>query len=125
MADLVRRDMIAVLQDLPEFCASRLNTTGQPILLKRGHRGYWPTRHDLNVETFNESAGVTAAQIEAMQCGSMCGFDVPGADPLNYPNLAEACEFPAALVAKWKAALADGSWVEIYDTGRAAEAIAS
>jgi hypothetical protein len=65
---------------LPEICASFHPTTGKPILIKRGERGYWPTWDAFDVDGFNEHRGVTAAQREAMEIGSMC-WDVPGADP--------------------------------------------
>jgi hypothetical protein len=44
MTDLIRRDLVAVLNDLPEVCFSRLNTTGEPITLRCSHVGYSPTR---------------------------------------------------------------------------------
>lgn len=67
---------------LPPYCASRLRTTNEPILLKSGHKGYWlaPTK-DFDVEKFNKARRVTPAQRMAMEIGSIFGFDVPGADP--------------------------------------------
>jgi len=34
-APTLRRDTAAVLADLPEYCFIRLNTTGEPIIVKR------------------------------------------------------------------------------------------
>lgn len=52
----------------------------------RGESGYRPASIT-DVERYNSALGVTPAQAEAMLAGSMFGFDVPGADPLNYPQL--------------------------------------
>ena len=35
-------------------------------------------------DELNEKLGVTPAQRQAMEIGSMAGWDVPGADPKNY-----------------------------------------
>ena len=53
---------------------------------------YYPSDWDTgdkerNVELadeLNENLGVTPAQRQAMEIGSMVGWDVPGADPGNY-----------------------------------------
>lgn len=100
---IARREIVAVLNDLPEFCFIRLNTTGEPIIVRRGHKGYYTTNARANVEELNGHRGLTAAQTTAMECGSIMGFEVPGADPLNYPELANACEYNAALIARWAA----------------------
>jgi hypothetical protein len=64
------------------FCASRLPTTGEPILTQRGHKGYWPAPSpDFDPEVYNRDMKVTNAQRMAMEIGSIFGFDVPGADP--------------------------------------------
>lgn len=115
MTELVHRDALDVLKDLPEFCASRLNTTGQPCILKRGVKGFWPTHHNLDVRLFNEQLAVTDAQVQAMEFGSIAGFDTPGADPKNWPDTKPLAPvaYDAALTAKWRAAIADGSWADI------------
>lgn len=99
--EILRREIVAVLNDLPEYCFVRLNTSGEPIIVKRGHVGYYPTSYRVNVEVMNGERGLTAAQISAMECGSIMGFDVPGADPLNYPEDASASAYNAKLIARW------------------------
>ena len=79
-------------EGLPELCFSTLLTTGQLICIKRGETGYYPSDWDTgdkekNVELadqLNEEMGVTMWQRKAMEVGSMCGWDVPGADPKAY-----------------------------------------
>lgn len=81
-----------VAEGLPEMCFSTLASTGQLICIKRGESGYSPSQWDTgdkerNVELadeLNERLGVTPAQRQAMEIGSMAGWDVPGADPANY-----------------------------------------
>lgn len=79
-------------EGLPELCFSTLLTTGDLICIKRGETGYYPSDWDTgdkerNVELadqLNEELGVTMWQRKAMEVGSMCGWDVPGADPSKY-----------------------------------------
>ena len=60
--------------------------------IKRGETGYYPSDWDTgdkekNVELadqLNEQLGVNMWQRQAMEVGSMCGWDVPGADPAKY-----------------------------------------
>lgn len=99
MRELIHRDILAVLTDLPEFCYARMPGTGAPIILKRGHVGYWPAGGNRNVEEAN--AGLTAAQVAAMAAGSHFGFDCAGADPLNYPELANASDYDAIQRQRW------------------------
>lgn len=81
-----------IAEGLPELCFSTLQTTGQLICIKRGESGYYPSEWDTedkarNVELadeLNEKLGVTPAQRQAMEIGSMAGWDVPGTDPKNY-----------------------------------------
>ena len=81
-----------VAEGLPEMCFSTLLTTGDLICIKRGETGYYPSDWDTgdkeqNVELadqLNEQLGVTMWQRKAMEVGSMCGWDVPGADPSKY-----------------------------------------
>ena len=79
-------------EGLPELCFSTLPGTGDLICIKRGESGYyksdWSTdSREKNQELAdynNERLGVTAAQRQAMECGSMHGWNVPGADPKVY-----------------------------------------
>lgn len=79
-------------EGLPEMCFSTLLTTGDLICIKRGETGYYPSEWDTgdkerNVELadqLNEKLGITIWQRKAMEVGSMCGWDVPGADPAKY-----------------------------------------
>ncbi len=79
-------------EGLPEMCFSTLLTTGDLICIKRGEAGYYPSDwgagdKERNVELadeLNEQLGVTMWQRKAMEVGSMCGLDVPGADPAKY-----------------------------------------
>ena len=81
-----------VAEGLPELCFSTLASTGQLICIRRGESGYYPSQWDTgdkerNVELadeLNERRGVTPAQRQAMEIGSLAGWDVPGADPANY-----------------------------------------
>ena len=71
---------------------STLSSTSQLICIKWGETGYYPSEWDTggkkrNVELadeLNENLGVTPAQRQAMEVGSLAGWDVPGADPKNY-----------------------------------------
>lgn len=74
-------DVLNTLQKLPPMCAGRHPSDGSAILIKRGVAGYWPARPDFDVDRFNARYNISAAQVEAMQIGSMFGWEVPGADP--------------------------------------------
>jgi hypothetical protein len=78
--------VLSTLQKLPEICAARLPATGEPILIRRGVMGYYPTNHRLDVAEFNRKRGITPEQAEAMLAGSMFGWEVPGADPDTWKN---------------------------------------
>jgi len=82
---------------LPEMCFTLLPGTGQLICIKRGESGYYPSdwsTKDVHenrriADEQNHKMGVTPAQEEAMKIGSMCGWDVPGADPDNCEDIVQ------------------------------------
>ena len=77
---------------LPELCFSVLPSTGALICIKRGESGYFPSDWNTDdpaqnreiADYNNERLGVTREQRLAMECGSMHGWGVPGADPKTY-----------------------------------------
>lgn len=69
------------LEKLPRICAARNPADGSPIMLCRGVSGYHLAPRTLDVDGFNSRHGVTKRQQEAMEIGSVFGWDVPGADP--------------------------------------------
>ncbi|MBP3508248.1 DUF4314 domain-containing protein [Oscillibacter sp.] len=79
-------------EGLPEMCYSVQESTGDLIVIKRGEAGYYDCTYNTddkqkNVELAdynNAKLGVTPEQRKAMEIGSLCGWDVPGADPANY-----------------------------------------
>ncbi len=83
-----------VAEGLPEMCFSILRNTGALICIKRGESGYYPSDWDTGdpaqnrelADDINQQLGVTAAQREAMEAGSMFGWGCPAADPKNYPQ---------------------------------------
>ncbi len=81
-----------IAKGLPELCYSVHESTGELIVIKRGECGYYPTDYNTpdkerNVELadrLNEKLGVDMWQRQAMEVGSICGWNVPGADPAKY-----------------------------------------
>lgn len=69
---------------LPQTCAARLPSTDAGIIIKRGESGYWQPKGGLDVDRYNKLRNVTRPQQEAMFCGSMFGWNVPGAHPEAY-----------------------------------------
>ena len=75
--------------ELPETCFSTLPGMGRLIILRRGVTGYYPSdwetgdraRNKEIADLHNAASGINPAQVGAMQIGSMCGFQAPGADP--------------------------------------------
>jgi len=91
----------ANLEKLPAECYATLNTTGELIKLVAGMSGFYRqgqkyprtliASEDITMDEladrWNADMGVTPAQREAMEIGSMWGWDVPGADPDIYSKL--------------------------------------
>lgn len=74
------KDVVATLLKLPEVCFTKNRVTGGVIGIRRGVMGYYPIVTGATPETLN-GPNVTKFQIEAMENGSMFGWEVPGADP--------------------------------------------
>ena len=83
--------------DLPELCYSILPSSGMLICIKRGEAGYYPSIWSTPAEWKNRELAnlnnrkldVTQAQRLAMEIGSMCGWDAPGADPKAHERAAQ------------------------------------
>lgn len=81
---------------LPELCCSVLPSTGELIIIKSGERGYYQSEWNTDsreenqkiADFTNSRLGITPAELEAMICGSMSGWDAPGAQPQFYLDLA-------------------------------------
>ncbi|WP_294852442.1 DUF4314 domain-containing protein [uncultured Oscillibacter sp.] len=79
-------------EGLPETCLSTMPGSGTLIVIKRGESGYYPSDWDTGdpaknreiADEHNQRRGITPAQEQAMQVGSMFGWEVPGADPKAY-----------------------------------------
>lgn len=86
------------LAKLPAKCYAILLTDNNLIIIKAGEKGYykvgqkWPEQEckdrgitmDEFADFLNKEDGVTKGQREAMEAGSMFGWEVPGADPDLY-----------------------------------------
>lgn len=84
----------AYADGLPELCFTVIKSTGELACIKRGESGYYPSDWDMHdrkrneelAADQNERLGVTEAQRQAMECGSMFGWNAPGADPKWYED---------------------------------------
>ena len=82
--------------ELPEFYFFVLPDTGEPVTIRRNERGYhrpdWNTSDKIRNQEIadfqNKKLGITPAQRQAMECGSMFGWSSPGANPQLYLNKA-------------------------------------
>jgi len=72
-------------QDLPDFCFSINDTTGDLICIKKGEPGFFtsawntsdPDKNRKTADFINSKLGITKSQLNAMLWGSMHGFDTP------------------------------------------------
>lgn len=78
---------------LPASCMAVLTSTGDLVNIRRGMTGYFPSdwnapgdrkRNEETAAFQNAQHELTKAQCAAMVCGSMFGWDVPGANPEMY-----------------------------------------
>ena len=88
--------VIPLRRSLPRSCMSVLESSGELIKITLGEAGY-EKRSVPGVSNMREVAdninlvgGITKAQEAAMVCGSMFGWEVPGADPKNYDEKGHA-----------------------------------
>ena len=89
------KNVIPLRSDLPEMCYAVHVETGEVIIVKKPETGFYRTDIKTSgceeskqiVDEANRNLGVTKAQAEAMYCGSLFGFHVPGADPKQYDSM--------------------------------------
>ena len=82
---------------LPDLCWSVKETDGSLIYIKKGEDGSFPSEWDVGnaeknrhiADYNNKKRGITWAQRQAMEFGSMYGWDCPGADPGSYERAQE------------------------------------
>ena len=92
--DNINDQLKPTAEGLPELCFATLPSTGELICIKRGVLGCYPSswnteekqRNEELADYNNERLGVSLNQRKAMEAGSMCGWDIPGADPANYED---------------------------------------
>lgn len=96
---------IDVEDRLPLMCATFLESTGEPILIKRGETGYFPANHLCPshvppadwAREWNRVRGISACQRMAMEMGSCFGWDCSGADPKTYDEATAASSYGITL----------------------------
>lgn len=80
---------------LPSTAMAVLTSTGDLVIIRRGMTGYYPSdwnvpgdrkRNEETASYHNAQHELTKAQCAAMVCGSMFGWDVPGANPELYDS---------------------------------------
>lgn len=81
---------------LPDVCY--VHIPGRPVgehvgIVKRGELGYYPAPGMTlaAADRKNEQLGVSHAQREAMQVGSMFGWHVPGVNPAKWDKASPIC----------------------------------
>ena len=95
MDEVKPRCIVKSAEGLPDMCFSTLRSTGELICIKLGEHGYrlsdWntgdPAKNRELADYNNQRLGVTAAQRQAMEAGSMYGWDCPAADPKTYEQI--------------------------------------
>lgn len=77
------------------------STSENVVCFVRGERGFYPICCDIEnaaamVERMNKNYGATGAHVAAYHIGSLCGWHVPGANPVIYDengNFKNLCKF--------------------------------
>jgi hypothetical protein len=87
-----RCDVLTTLKKLPQMCLTRSKTTGAVIAIRRGEIGFYAIQTQLTPEEFNQRRGISPDQVEAMENGSLLGWEVPAADPDIVKRLREQRE---------------------------------
>ncbi len=83
-------DKLAGDRGLPRYCYAHLKTIRQDVRIDFATSGYTPCGNlGRDVKELNKALGITPAQVVAMQCGSMFGWDIPAADPKSYDENGE------------------------------------
>ena len=88
--------VIPLRRSLPRSCMSVLESSGELIKITLGEAGYektsFPGASNMRevADNINLVSGITKAQEAAMVCGSMFGWEVPGANPKNYDEKGHA-----------------------------------
>lgn len=80
-------DKLANERGLPRYCYSYLPTEQRKARIDFAENGYLPLGEEydgVSVVELNNGLGVSPAQVQAMKCGSMFGWNVPAAYPKNY-----------------------------------------
>ena len=65
---------------LPPVCYIRHITTGETVLIHRGHDGYRPAGAQCSAACLNAKPP-SVDEIAAMRHGALMGWDTPGCDP--------------------------------------------
>lgn len=93
--EIQKRPLAVVLAALPPLAFVRKPGSGHVVIVERGVTGYCPLpaadqlpqvkrgEDPTDAAALNAAIGVTPAQATAMLAGSIFGFHVPAADPLN------------------------------------------
>ena len=69
---------------LPPVAFTVDEATGATIMIRRGEPKHYHIASHFTADELNRLFGVTPAQVEAMRCGSMFGWDSFLADPASY-----------------------------------------
>jgi hypothetical protein len=91
--NLIQRSAQQIIAGFPSHIAIAGDQFGLDgiLIVQPGVKGYWPSKTKTLAEADDQLLRVfgarapTEAEREAAAIGSLVGWDVPGADPLNHP----------------------------------------